>query len=67
MLEILRSTNTIEDAIYVIFRKAELMHKVFSEIRNSIWEEGLFSISFLRNLDPKGFGNKSLKSLEPLL
>ena len=35
MLEILRSTNTIEDAIYKISRKLELMHKVFSEIRNS--------------------------------
>jgi hypothetical protein len=33
MLDILRSTNTIEDAIYIISRKLELMHKVFGEIR----------------------------------
>jgi hypothetical protein len=57
MLEILRSTNTIEDAIIKISRKLPLMHKVFSEIRNSIYEDGLFAIGFLRNLDPKGFGN----------
>jgi hypothetical protein len=43
------------------------MHKVFSEVRNSILEEGLFAISFLRNLDPKGFGSKSLESIELLL
>jgi hypothetical protein len=66
MLEILR-TNTIENAIYIISRKLELMHKLFSEIRNLKWEEGLFAISFLRNLDPKGFGNNSLKSIELLL
>jgi hypothetical protein len=34
MLEILRDTNTIENVIYIISRKLELMHKVFSEIRN---------------------------------
>ena len=67
MLEILRSTYTIEDAIYIISRKLELMHKVFSEIRNSRLEQGLFAISFMRNLDPKGFGYKSLKSIELLL
>ena len=33
MLEILRSTNTIEDAVNKISRKLELMHKVFSTIR----------------------------------
>ena len=33
MLDILRSTNTIEDAIYIISRKLELMHKIFSKIR----------------------------------
>ena len=33
MLDILRSTNTIEDAIYIISSKLELMHKVFSQIR----------------------------------
>jgi hypothetical protein len=60
MLEILRSTNTIEDAIYIISRKLELMHKVFGEIRQSKNETGAFSISFLRNLDPKGLGNKYL-------
>jgi hypothetical protein len=60
MLEILQSTNTIEDAIYRISRKLEFMHKVFSEIRNSTFEEGLFAISFLRNLDPKDFENKPL-------
>jgi hypothetical protein len=52
MLEILRSTNTIEDAIYIISRKLELMNKVFSGIRDSPMEIGLFSIIFLRNLDP---------------
>ena len=67
MLEILRSTNTIENAIYIISRKLELIHKVFSEIRNSSWDEGLFAIGFLRNIDPKGFGYKSLKSIELLL
>ena len=35
MLEILRSTNTIENAIYKISRNLEFMHKVFSEIRQS--------------------------------
>ena len=52
MLEILRSTNTIEDAIYIISRKLELMDKVFSGIRDSPMEIGLFAIIFLRNLDP---------------
>ena len=52
MLEILRSTNTIENAIYMISRKLELIHKVFSDIRNSRMEEGLFAIGFLRNLNP---------------
>ena len=67
MLEILRSTNTIEDAVYIISRKLELMHKVFNEVRNSVFEEGLFAISFLRNLDSKGLGDESLISIELLL
>jgi hypothetical protein len=58
MLEILRSTNTIEDAIYIISRNLELMHKVFSQIRQLKYEYGEFSIRFLRNLDPKGLGNE---------
>jgi hypothetical protein len=58
MLEILHCTNTIEDAIYIISRKLELMHKIFSQIRQSKYEDGEFAISFLRNLDPKGLGNK---------
>jgi hypothetical protein len=67
MLEILRSTNTIENAIYKISRNLEFMHKVFSEIRNSKLEDGSFAINFLRNLDPKGLGNNSLQSIELLL
>jgi hypothetical protein len=67
MLEILESTNTIEHAIYKISRNLEFMHKVFSEIRNSKYEDGNFAIGFLRNLDPKGLGNKSLESIELLL
>jgi hypothetical protein len=67
MLEILRSTNTIEHAIYKISRNLEFMHKVFSEIRNSKLEDGNFALGFLRNLDPKGLGNKSLESIEHLL
>jgi hypothetical protein len=51
----------------MISRKLELMHKVFSEIRNSILEEGLFAIGFLRNIDQKGFAHKSLKNIEQLL
>jgi hypothetical protein len=43
------------------------MHKIFSEIRNSEMELGLFAISFLRNLDREGLGNKPLKSIELLL
>jgi hypothetical protein len=43
------------------------MHKIFSEIRNSKYEDGNFAIGFLRNLDPKGLGNKSLESIELLL
>jgi hypothetical protein len=67
MLEILRSSRIIENAIYEISRKLELMHKIFSEIRNSEMELGLFAISFLRNLDREGLGNKPLKSIELLL
>jgi hypothetical protein len=67
MLEILRRTNTIEHAIYKISRNLEFMHKIFSEIRNSKYEDGNFAIGFLRNLDPKGLGNKSLESVELLL
>jgi hypothetical protein len=48
-------------------RKLELIHKIFSEVRISRWEKGRFAISFLRNLDPKAFGNESLKSIELLL
>jgi hypothetical protein len=33
MLDILRSTNTIESDLDIISRKLELMHKVFSQIR----------------------------------
>jgi hypothetical protein len=43
------------------------MHKVFSEIKNSKYEDGNFAIGFLRNLDPKGLGNKFLPSIEVLL
>ena len=50
MLEILQNTNTIEEAIYIISRKLEVMHKVFSEIRQSKFEHGKFLIRFLRNL-----------------
>ena len=57
MLEILRSTNTIEDAIYKISRKLELMHKIFSQIRLLNNEQGEFAIRFFRNIDPKGSGN----------
>jgi hypothetical protein len=60
MLEILRSTNTIEDAINIISRKLELMHKLFSQIRQSKYEFGGFAFMFLMNLDPKGLGNEYL-------
>jgi hypothetical protein len=43
------------------------MNKIFSKIRNSKSEEGNFAIGFMRNLDPKGLGNKSLESIELLL
>ena len=58
MLEILRSTNTIQDAIYIITRKLELMHKVLSQIRQSNIEDEEFAIRFMRNIDPKGLGNE---------
>lgn len=67
MIQILQTTNTIENAIYRISRNLEFMYKVFSEIRNNIFEEGLFAISFLRNLDPIDFGNNYLTSIELLL
>lgn len=66
MLQILRSTNSIEDALHTISRKQELMHKIFSELRNSEDEHGNFAISLLINLDPLGFNNKSPKSIEYL-
>ena len=56
MLEILQNTNTIEDAIYIISRNFQLIHKVFSEIRQSKIEFGKFSIRFLRNLGREAFG-----------
>jgi hypothetical protein len=52
MLQILQNTNTIEKAIIAISRDLELMHKVFSKIRNSTMEVGNFASGFLRNLDP---------------
>ena len=67
MLEILRNTNSIEDAIYEMSRKLELIHKVFSEIRNSKYEFGHFARSFIRNLDPKGLGNTTLNTFELIL
>jgi hypothetical protein len=54
MLEILRGTNTIEDALLTLSRKLELMHKLFNVIRNSKREYGKFALSLLRNLDIKG-------------
>ena len=51
MLEILRNTNTIEDALLLISRKLKLMHKIFSDIRHSNMELGYFAIPYLRNLD----------------
>ena len=60
MLEVLHSTNTIEDAIYIISRKLELMHKVFSQIWQSNIEDEEFAIRFMRNIDPKGLGNEYL-------
>jgi hypothetical protein len=67
MLEILRSTNTIEDAVFLISRKLELMHKIFSKIRSSGLERGTFALSLLRNLDPENIVNKSLKSIDTLI
>jgi hypothetical protein len=57
MLEILQNTNTIEDAIYIISRKLELMLKIFNEIRQSKYEYGNFSIRFLRNFGPEDLGH----------
>ena len=51
MLEILRGTNTIEDALLLISRKIKLMLKVFRDIRYSNMELGYFAIPYLRNLD----------------
>jgi hypothetical protein len=67
MLEILRNSNTIEEAIHIISRKLDLTHKVFSKIRKSIKEIGHFASSFLRNLDCLNYGSDSLFSLEFLL
>ena len=67
MLEILRGTNTIEDALHNLSRKLELMLKLFNKIRNSKQENGKFAISLLRNLDLKGLNNKILTSIEHLL
>ena len=67
MLEILRSSNTIEDALFKISRKLKFMHKLFNQIRNLDNESGKFAISLLRNLDPKYIENKSIKSIEHLL
>ena len=54
MLEILRGTNTIEDALLTLSRNLELMHKLFNIIRNSKEEYGKFAMILLRNLDLKG-------------
>jgi hypothetical protein len=67
MLEILKSSNSIEHAIHEISRKLELMHKIFMRLSNSEIDAEFFAISFLRNLDPEGLGNQSLKSIELLL
>jgi hypothetical protein len=53
MLEILRSTNTIENAINRISKKMDLMLKVFSRINKSSSEIDEFAISFLKNLQPE--------------
>jgi hypothetical protein len=63
---ILRSTNTIEDAIYIISRKLEMIHKVLSELRKEADEGVNFPIVFLRNMDPN-IGNNYLTSIELLL
>ena len=67
MLEILRGTNTIEDALLTLSRNLELMHKLFNIIRNSKEEYGKFAISLLRILDLKSKNNKILTSIEHLL
>ena len=67
MLGIMRTTNSIEDAVHMISMKLDFMHKVFKEIRQSSKEIGDFAASFLRNLDPKNLGNKSVSSIELLL
>ena len=67
MLEILETTNTIEDAIYFISRNLELMHKLFSEIRQSKNEDGNFSFIFLRNLGREELDHNYLKRFEYLL
>lgn len=56
MLDILRATNTIEDALYIIFRRLEFVHKVFNELMNETSDYGHFAIIFLRNLESEGFG-----------
>ena len=67
MLEILKTTYSIEDAIYIISSKLELMHKLLSEIRQSKQEFGKFSIRFLRNLGREELEDNYLKRLEYLL
>ena len=57
MLEILRNTHTIEDALHTISRKLKLMKKVFGELTNSNMEFGHFAIPYLRNLDSLGLRN----------
>ena len=67
MLEILRSTNTIENALHIISRKLEFMNKIFRKIRESPMEIGYFATSLLRNIDSGNLGNDSIKSIEILL
>jgi hypothetical protein len=57
MLEILRSTNTIESAFNIISRRLKFMNKIFRKIRESPMEIGNFAISILRNLDSGNLGN----------
>ena len=67
MLESLRKSKSIEEAMNKIARKLDLTHKIFSQLQDTHKENGVFAMSFLGNLNPNSYREFNFKSIKLLI
>jgi hypothetical protein len=67
MLECLRKSKSIEEAMNKIARKLDLTYKIFSQLQDTHKENGVFAMSFLGNLNPNRYREFNFKSIKLLL